>query len=82
MAVLGEAADHKPLIHDALVDLQMLPSEHLVDAGYVTPQAIHRARVEHQVTMIGSVRVDQRARERPGFAKEDLRINWDDQTVT
>lgn len=49
-------------VHSALAARHLLPAEHLVDTGYVTPQAIHHAATAHRVTMIGPVREDPRAR--------------------
>nr|WP_203217872.1 transposase [Nocardia terpenica] len=45
-------------IHTALAARRLLPSEHLVDTGYITPQIIHHAATEHAVTIIGPVRED------------------------
>ncbi|ROP33591.1 IS1182 family transposase [Couchioplanes caeruleus] len=69
-------------IHAALTTNKVAPAEHLVDSGYVTPEVIHRAAVEHDITVVGPVREDPRAGERPGFAKEDFQVNWQDHTVT
>ncbi|WP_203217854.1 IS1182 family transposase [Nocardia terpenica] len=69
-------------IHTALAARRLLPSEHLVDTGYITPQIIHHAATEHAVTIIGPVREDPRAGEHPGFAKEDFLIDWQARTVT
>jgi transposase len=69
-------------IHDALARRGLAPAEHLVDSGYVTPEVIHRAATTHAIGVVGPIRVDPRAVERPGFAKEDFHINWDDETVT
>ncbi|MEU0870641.1 MULTISPECIES: hypothetical protein [Nocardia] len=62
-------------IHTALADQKLLPGEHLVDAGYITPQVIHHPATEHAVTVIGPVREDPRASEHPGFTKEDFVID-------
>ncbi|MCC3317831.1 MULTISPECIES: IS1182 family transposase [Nocardia] len=69
-------------IHTALAAQELLPGEHLVDAGYITPQVIHHAATEHAVTMIGPVREDPRAKEHPGFTKEDFIIDWAARTAT
>jgi transposase len=69
-------------IHAALVDNNVAPAEHLVDSGYVTPETIYRAAFNHQITVVGPVREDPRADQRPGFTKEDFQVNWQDRTVT
>jgi transposase len=69
-------------IHTALSNNNIAPAEHLVDSGYVTPETIHRAALDHQIRIVGPVREDPRADQRPGFAKEDFQVNWQDRTVT
>ncbi|WP_157591564.1 transposase [Saccharothrix syringae] len=69
-------------VHTALKGQGMLPAEHLVDTGYLTPRGIHRATTVHGVTMVGPVREDSRAGERPGFAKDDFSIDWEAMTAT
>jgi hypothetical protein len=69
-------------IHAALVGQRIAPAEHLLDSGYVTPETVHRASSTHGITIVGPVREDPRAAERPGFAKEDFHIDWRAETVT
>ncbi|TWP44020.1 IS1182 family transposase [Lentzea tibetensis] len=68
-------------IHAALAEQQLAPVEHLVDSGYVTPETVHHAAVDHGITIVGPVRQDPRAEERPGFAKDDFHIDWQAETV-
>lgn len=70
------------LIHTALARQGLLPDEHLVDTGYVTPQGIHHAAAQHGITVVGPVREDPRAKEHPGFTKDDFTVDWDTHTVT
>lgn len=74
--------DVLPRIHAWLDAHGMAPAEHYLDSGYVTPHAIHQADTEHAITIIGPVRENFRAAEKPGFSKHDFRINWDQHTVT
>jgi hypothetical protein len=37
---------------------------------------------KHGIDMVGPVRLDPRASEHPGFAKEDFDINWEARTAT
>jgi transposase len=69
-------------IHVALAGRQLAPAEHLLDSGYVTPETVHRASRAHGIAILGPVRQDPRAIERPGFAKEDFHIDWPAETVT
>jgi transposase len=67
-------------IHAALIGQAIVPSEHLVDGGYVTPDVIHHATVRWGITLVGPVRPDPRGR--PGFTKEDFHIDWQAHTLT
>lgn len=58
-------------IHTALAEQRITPAEHYLDSGYVIPETIHRASTAHAITVVGPVRQDPRAVERPGLAKED-----------
>ncbi|MFF7249905.1 transposase [Embleya sp. NPDC008237] len=49
-------------IHAGLAARSLLPAEHLVDSGYVTPATIHRAAIEHGVARVRPVRADPRGR--------------------
>jgi transposase len=69
-------------IHAGLAEQRMTPAEHLFDSGYVTPETVHRASTVHGITIVGPVRQDPRAVERPGFAKEDFHVDWRAETVT
>ncbi|TDB80736.1 IS1182 family transposase [Micromonospora sp. KC721] len=69
-------------IHSALAGQRMAPAEHFLDSGYVTPETVHQASTTHGITIVGPVRQDPRAVERPGFAKEDFHIDWRAETAT
>jgi hypothetical protein len=64
--------DALPVIHVRLSAQDLAPAQHLVDAGYVTPRATRRAVTDHDVTIVGPIRGDPRAKDRPGFAKADF----------
>ena len=68
-------------IHAALAGEQLTPAEHLLGSGYVTPETVHHAAMQHAMTIVGPVRQDPRAEGRPGFAKEDFHIDWEAETV-
>jgi transposase len=69
-------------IHADLAARRLAPAEHLVDAGYLTPEAIDRAAGTYGITMVGPVRLDPRAGEHPGYTKEDFHVDWQARTVT
>ncbi|WP_157845574.1 transposase [Kitasatospora phosalacinea] len=69
-------------IHADLAARDLAPAEHLVDGGYTTPAAIHRARTEYGIDLVGPVRVGPVSRSRPGFNKEDFHPNWAEKTLT
>ncbi|MCP3818688.1 transposase [Streptomyces sp. A3M-1-3] len=71
-------------IHDDLAKRELLPCEHIVDAGYITPAHIERAARVHSITLLGPVVPDHshQAKAGSGFAKSAFRINWDHQQAT
>ncbi|MFD9219010.1 transposase [Streptomyces sp. NPDC060064] len=71
-------------IHDDLAKRALLPCEHVVDAGYITPAHIERAARVHGITLLGPVVPDHshRAKAGSGFAKSAFPINWDHQQAT
>lgn len=69
-------------IHEGLTAVGMRPSEHFVDAGYVTPAGIRDAEEHYAIALIGPVRADPQAAKHPGFTKADFTIDWDTHTVT
>ncbi|WP_267145298.1 IS1182 family transposase [Plantactinospora alkalitolerans] len=69
-------------IHTALAEQRITPADHYLDSGYVTPETIHRASTAYAITVVGPVRQDPRADERPGFAKEDFHVDWQAETMT
>ncbi|PKV82810.1 IS1182 family transposase [Streptomyces sp. TLI_146] len=69
-------------IHRALAERDLLPAQHLVDAGYVSPAAIPQAAVDHGVMPLGPVRPGSPRLRHPGFDKQDFHIDWDQHTAT
>ncbi len=69
-------------IHKQLTRQGFQPLEHVVDGGYVTPDSIHQAAVTWGIPVLGPVRADPQAAQRPGFTKEDFHINWEARTLT
>jgi transposase len=70
-------------IHAHLAERDLLPAEHLVDAGYVDAGIDVPAATEHQVEVIGPVRADTnwQARQGQGFAASCFLIDWETKSV-
>lgn len=71
-------------IHDDLGAKDLLPQEHLLDAGYVDAGLLTTSLDTHQVTVIGPVSEDHswQAQERTGYDLTAFHIDWEAQRVT
>jgi transposase len=71
-------------VHEALDKKDLLPKQHLVDAGYVDAQWLVESQQQHEVTVIGPVRQDihWQARTRSGFDLSRFEIDWENKQVT
>jgi transposase len=71
-------------IHAALAATDLLPREHLVDAGYVDADNLVSGRRAHQIDLVGPARGDSRWQAHtPGaFTMECFTIDWDARQVT
>ena len=71
-------------IHAHLAERNLLPSEHLLDAGYVDAGNLTAAQQEHAVTLVGPVGLDTswQAHTPQGFDLACFTIDWAAQTVT
>lgn len=76
--------DVLPRVHEALASKELLPSEHLVDAGYVDAGLLVESHTEHEVTLVGPVIVDHswQAREGTGFAIAHFDLDWEARIAT
>ena len=76
--------DQLPPIHRALADKELLPREHLVDAGYVDGETLASGRADHGVVVIGPVPADQQwqAQAGTGFDVSCFAIDWDARRAT
>lgn len=68
-----------PEIHAVLDQRELLPEQHLVDAGYVDAEALLASQKNYQVDLVGPTAKDYRwqAREQNGYALTDFSIDWD-----
>jgi IS5 family transposase len=71
------------LIHDALVAKGLAPSEHLVDAGYVSAEHLVGAREQHGIDLIGPARPDQSWQKQVegAFQASDFIVDWERRRV-
>jgi len=71
------------LIHDALATKGLAPSEHLVDAGYVSAEHLVGARERHGIDLIGPARPDQRWQKQVegAFQATDFVVDWERRRV-
>jgi transposase len=80
------AADVEQLapIQDDLADKGVLPSQHLVDGGYVCGRTLVRSRDGYGIDLVGPMTADPQwqAKTGTGFALSDFRIDWEGQVVT
>ena len=67
-----------PQIHQGLADKSLLPSQHLVDTGYVSAQMLVESKETYQLDLVGPARQDFKwqARAGEGFAAADFQVDW------
>jgi len=71
-------------VQQDLEERNLLPEQHLVDAGYVDAQWLVESKEKRGVTVIGPVRQDihWQARTEGGFDLSQFQIDWEQQKVT
>jgi transposase len=71
-------------IHQGLARAELLPAQHLVDAGYVRAPNLVSARADHQVELVGPIYEDHQwqAKAKQGFDIAHFRVDWDAEVVT
>jgi transposase len=76
--------DTVPGRHADLATADLLPDEHLVDAGYVSVDHVLAARADHGVELVGPLPPDSgwQARHEDGFDLTRFQIDWDRKRVT
>lgn len=76
----GDVHETKRLeeIHDALRRKSMVPSEHLVNAGYVSARHLVDAKHHHGIELVGPPRRDPSWQRRvgDGFRIADFAVDW------
>ena len=71
-------------IHTGLDHRNLLPDEHIVDAGYTSAELMVSTRRDFRITLLGPLRIDNsaQARTNSGFDRTAFTIDWDNQRVT
>ncbi len=71
-------------IHQTLSEKALLPTEHLMDCGYVAVENLVNAKTVYGVEIIGPVREDHswQARAGLGFDKAHFLLDWDNKIAT
>jgi transposase len=71
-------------VHRGMAARDLLPGEHLVDAGYVRGPNLVASQREHRVDLIGPIYEDHQwqAKAKQGFDVAHFRVDWDAQRVT
>ncbi len=72
-----------PIIQDHLSVHDLLPAEHLVDAGYVSADHLVSSQAEHQIDLVAPAPPDPswQAKDQHGFDIRHFVIDWDTQTA-
>lgn len=73
-----------PAIQDDLAAHNLLPKEHLVDAGYISATNLEQSGREHQIELCGPPLANTawQARAEGGFAAADFKIDWNEREAT
>jgi transposase len=73
--------DVTPLIHQALKEEEVLPTEHLTDTNYAEAKQFVQSRQEYGIGLLAPTRADHKwqAQEKQGFDASSFHIDWDAQ---
>jgi transposase len=71
-------------IHQALAQRDLLPREHLMDAGYVDADLVVEAQRDYAIDIVGPITrdVSWQAREKTGYDLSQFVVDWEAQQVT
>jgi transposase len=76
--------DQTESIHQCLADKNLLPSQHIVDSGYVDGALLVESKQQYDLELIGPVRenVSWQSKIPDGYDLSKFKINWKNRTVT
>ena len=79
---LGDV-DVTPLIHQALQEQELLPTEHLTDTNYAEAKPFVQSRQQYGIDLIAPTRADHKwqAKEKQGFDAASFPVDWDAQKM-
>ncbi len=82
-AHLADVNQTKP-IHQSLADKELLPGQHLVDAGYVDSELLITSQSDYQVQLFGPVRPNSswQAQTEGAYDLLKFKVNWKKKQVT
>jgi transposase len=71
-------------IHEALAKKNLLPTEHVVDAGYMDAELVVSSAAKHNVTLIGPARINGswQSKANQGYDQSHFLIDWEHQFAT
>lgn len=72
------------VIHENLERKQLLPKEHLMDAGYIDGEHIVNSKKQYEIELVGPVAVNGtwQAKAGNGFDSSQFHIDWEHHSVT
>ena len=76
--------EHTETIHHALAERSLLPTTHLMDAGYVDAGLILTSQQHHKITLVGPVSQNNRwqAKAAQGYDLASFHIKWEEKYAT
>ncbi|MCT7958236.1 IS1182 family transposase [Laspinema palackyanum] len=76
--------DMTQVIHEKLLEQELLPHQHLVDSAYVDSHHLVTLRSNYEVDLVGKIRTDSswQALQQTGFDLSYFKIDWDHQQVS
>lgn len=76
--------DQTESIHQSLADKELLPSQHIVDAGYVDGTLLVESKQKHNMELIGPVRdnVSWQSKNPEAYDLSRFKINWKTKQAT
>jgi transposase len=76
--------DQTQPIHEALDEKDLLPKEHIVDAGYADSELLIKSKIDFDIELIGPVRpnVSWQAKTPGGYDISQFTVDWQTKTVT
>jgi len=71
-------------IHQSLADKERLPSEHIVDSGYISSDSLVNSPTDYQVELVGPIKADKswQSKDEKAYSLDCFSIDWEAKTVT